>query len=945
MTYNPKWLENSPDGQLGGLDGATGVDTLVPTQKAVKSFIYDLTSDVKDPSGIANRTSTALSYDTTSASDQCTVSIGPDTQDLLVYISGKKYVFDSAQTVVLADTEGLHYVYFNSSAILTETTIFDSRILTEWAFVTAVYWNATDKTVEYFGDERHGIDMAGSTHYNLHNSKGTVYLTGLALGDIIADSTSAIDADAQFSTTDGGILDEDLPISIPGQSAPATVPMYYLSGSGAYTRKATATNFPTINTIGTGRVAWNEFTGGAWQLSEATDNYFVLTHIFATNDMENPMVGVVGQNEYSTLTAARSGAEVEISDIVHGNLPFLEFVAVATIIFETSSSFGNTPKAIIRSTNSGGDYQDWLLSQLTPASGSPTDHGQLSGLADDDHLQYAILSGTRAFTGEQEFAAGIDVSGGDIIVANNTGVFVGVTEVITIGSNIQTVGVSGDTIISLTQSSNIIDFTAAGSSVGTFGVDGLTLENGTTINEFSTDTTMSGASNNAVPTEAAVKAYVDSSIGGSVNHNSTIGKQGGDATSNEFYHVTQAVYEGVYATGSLVGIGSASETNIQTDSSSNTVSADVSGTEVFLLEGNTQRLGISGSDYVTINSSTHEVVVGITTAQATFNSDGLTLSLGASVNEFSIDTTMADDSNDAVPTEHAVKTYVDNALANISTNMISEGDSYVLVNDATGGAGEIKIVVDGVEVGYYDAQATSQRLGKISSGNVTTSDTAITGNEKTIEVIYLDEATQRFGIISGTSFTMSQILHTHSFIANGTSVLSMSSAEQVLGDSTGSSSVIVNQSSDTVVIYGGYALSGTFSSTGLTLATGATINQFSTDVGLGTSNAIVPTQNAIKTYVDNAIGIENIRFVSSDTTAVSGDIVLVDSTAGPVNVELIESSYGKITIKKITNDSNTITIFTAPGLIDGQANVTIDTPYQAYGFISDSSNFYIIQSN
>jgi len=39
---------------------------------------------------------------------------------------------------------------------------------------------------------------------------------------------------------------------------------------------------------------------------------------------------------------------------------------------------------------------------------------------------------------------------------------------------------------------------------------------GATVNEFSTDTTLAGNSNTVVPTEAAVKAYVDSNIGGGV---------------------------------------------------------------------------------------------------------------------------------------------------------------------------------------------------------------------------------------------------------------------------------------------------------------------------------------------------------------------------------------------------------------------------------------------
>jgi hypothetical protein len=146
------------------------------------------------------------------------------------------------------------------------------------------------------------------------------------------------------------------------------------------------------------------------------------------------------------------------------------------------------------------------------------------------------------------------------------------------------------------------------------------------------------------------------------------------------------------------------------------------------------------------------------------------------------------------------------------------------------------------------------------------------------------------------------------------------------------------------IITGTSVVVSTWNASGMAFATGATVNEFSTDGTLsGNSDTAVPTEQAVKTYVDNAIGgTETVRFVSSDTTAVAGDIVLVDSTAGDVNIELLESEDGKITVKKVTGDANTVTIFTSPGTIDGQASITIDTPYQAYGFISDASNFYII---
>ena len=55
--------------------------------------------------------------------------------------------------------------------------------------------------------------------------------------------------------------------------------------------------------------------------------------------------------------------------------------------------------------------------------------------------------------------------------------------------------------------------------------------------------------------------------------------------------------------------------------------------------------------------------------QATIDSNGLTLSSGTNANEFSTDGTLAGDSDNAVPTEKAVKTYVDNSTGTLIVNM------------------------------------------------------------------------------------------------------------------------------------------------------------------------------------------------------------------------------------------------------------------------------------
>ncbi len=58
---------------------------------------------------------------------------------------------------------------------------------------------------------------------------------------------------------------------------------------------------------------------------------------------------------------------------------------------------------------------------------------------------------------------------------------------------------------------------------GIGNIDTLMLSLGTSINEFSTDGTLAGNSNNVVPTEQAVRTYVDNNAGGEVNTGINIG--------------------------------------------------------------------------------------------------------------------------------------------------------------------------------------------------------------------------------------------------------------------------------------------------------------------------------------------------------------------------------------------------------------------------------------
>lgn len=144
-------------------------------------------------------------------------------------------------------------------------------------------------------------------------------------------------------------------------------------------------------------------------------------------------------------------------------------------------------------------------------------------------------------------------------------------------------------------------------------------------------------------------------------------------------------------------------------------------------------------------------------------------------------------------------------------------------------------------------------------------------------------------------------------------------------------------------------IGGTFPSPGdfsvLTLG-GDTINEFSTDGTLSdNSDTAVPTEKAVKTYVDAAIGNAvqlNIVYTSIDTTAVIGDVVIVDSASGDINIELVVAGTGKFIIYKNSSDSNNIIMTPTIGAIDGQPTDSFSFPYSSKEYLTDGTVIYTI---
>jgi len=350
--------------------------------------------------GFVTRTTSTLTW--TDSSPDRTLSIQPTSTSFEYFMSGVKYT-TTGDTVQITDVEGIHVIYYDGStltALANPTTSDYSTVIRTKCLVCILYWDTSTSTAIYVGEERHGNSMSPNTHNYLHFVQGLAYLFGLGLNTVNVDGTG-VTADAQFGVDTGSVSDEDIYSSIAAVSSTTGLPIYYMLGASAEWQRHTETGFSVRTYDGTSatRLAWNEYTGGAWQLTEVASTRYVLYHVFATTEKDKPMIAIMGQVDYLTKLAARTGAKTEIQSLVLGDLLFPEIRPIATVIFQTNVSYDSAVNARIVSTEEGDDYVDWRNEAVSRVALSTADHGDLTGLGGDDHLQYSLVDGTRAFTG------------------------------------------------------------------------------------------------------------------------------------------------------------------------------------------------------------------------------------------------------------------------------------------------------------------------------------------------------------------------------------------------------------------------------------------------------------------------------------------------------------------------------------------------------------------
>jgi len=408
----------------------------------------------------------------------------------------------------------------------------------------------------------------------------------------------------------------------------------------------------------------------------------------------------------------------------------------------------------------------YMTSQGLGADGA--DHGELGGLADDDHTQYILINGTRAFTGN--------------IQANASGT-------LDIGSAavpFKDLYLTGDSL-----------YVAGSKAIGYTG--------------------------------GSVKFYGDgSSLTGVVSdHNDLGGLQGGD--TNEYYHLNEHEEAQISATtDTLIYLGVATDTNIAVDQSADTITFEAANATRMTI--GTGDITFDGS--IDLSDDGYEYEIGGYRALAVM--EGGSVAVGPAL--YSL-----------IPGKSGGIQNV--GIGDTTGNALTTGDGNVLIGSQAGWALSTTNdnVFIGASAGYHNEGASNVFLGRWAgygeSPGYASSNNTFVGYQS------------GYGITTGSDNVL----------------VGYKSGDTL---TTESNKLYIANDTGTPLIYGEFdndivQINGT-----LEFPAGTSINEFSTDGTMGgNSDDAVPTEKAVKTYVDaSSGGISNV--VEDVTPQLGGDLDL-----------------------------------------------------------------------
>jgi hypothetical protein len=346
------------------------------------SSVGDALAATGEPMGFVQRTDSVISFDNVSR----TFTISPVSTSYEIWTKGIKRTIYDTRSVTIPNNTGLYYIYFDTDGELQyRTSFFD------WpndCMTAYVYWNQSTSSAPFVADERHGVTLDWQTHEYLHRTRGAAIASGFNAGNYILLGDASSNSHIQLDISSGTFFDEDLQVDIVATntpvantwdqdlSGPARIPMFYLSGTSWVIDSPT--DFPVKK--GTTRPQYNYFNGTSWSTADIDNNKFGVTFIVATNNINYPVIGIIGQSSHANQGDAEAA---QFSDLTLTGFPVVEMRVLYKMVYDCKDAYSNYVKARLVSLWDLRNFQS-----VASVSATVADHGLLTGLSDDDHPQY-----------------------------------------------------------------------------------------------------------------------------------------------------------------------------------------------------------------------------------------------------------------------------------------------------------------------------------------------------------------------------------------------------------------------------------------------------------------------------------------------------------------------------------------------------------------------------
>jgi len=406
-----------------------GEPKLVP----ISEVITTANGDGGEPIGHEDKSESVISFDHSTR----TFTIAPVGDSYVVWCAGQKFVKTASESVVIGSSSDLYYISFDADGVLQATTTFyqwDSETPTAY-----IHYNSGEPAKYMLFDERHGIVLDWQTHEYLHRTRGAAIANGFDASNFdVSTQNGSTDDQAYIDIADGTFFDEDLQVDIVHSNTPtantweqdlqgpAQIPVFYQSGTTGWTYDA-PTNFP-LKYGGTPSPTYNLNSGGTWSTPEITSNNYGISWIVATNQLNYPVIAIMGQDFYTNLGDAEA---VTWDSMNLDDLPVVELRVLYKVVYRASGS--NTPGAYFVEVD---DYRR-ALSSATSTAAAVVDHGNLTGLGDDDHTQYLLVDGSRSATNlfvSDASSFNVDVTDSTYVRIGNTSSSADEFEMVSLGS-------------------------------------------------------------------------------------------------------------------------------------------------------------------------------------------------------------------------------------------------------------------------------------------------------------------------------------------------------------------------------------------------------------------------------------------------------------------------------------------------------------------------------